>query len=227
MKPTKTPTSFSFSGIIILFISILIFSGSCVKQTTPTNPDPTKPNPPTNPANSQIIYTDVNPDSVILDSTLLRHYDLDLNNDGIIDFVFTETVYPAPPCRNQPAGTKYAGGVKPAGGSNNAIMYELSMDIARPLDSLSVIDSNANWTTDSLNKLFYLVVNGPPAECNTREGAWFYGADKYLGLKFIKNDSTYYGWARLRDGVYAASLTLIDYAYNNTPNQQILAGQTK
>ena len=106
-------------------------------------------------------------------------------------------------------------------------MFEQSMDIARPLDSLTPIDSNANWTTDSLNTLFYLVVQGPPAECNTNEGAWFYGTDKYLGIKFIKSDSTHYGWLRLRDGVYAASLTLIGFAYNSIPNQPILAGQTK
>ncbi|HEX4375153.1 MAG TPA: hypothetical protein VHZ50_17740, partial [Puia sp.] len=199
MKKKINKNTFSFSELIIFFF--LIFSSSCQKKTIPTNPDPTKSTLPSSPTASQIIYTDVNPDSVILDSTLLRHYNFDLNNDGIIDFVFTETIYPAPACRNQPTGTIYAGHIKPASGTNNAIIYELSADIARPLDSLSIIDSNANWTTDSLNKLFYLVVAGPPAECNTREGAWFYGADKYLGLKFIINNNTYYGWARLRDGV--------------------------
>jgi hypothetical protein len=223
MRSAKTPINFSYTSLIIPFISILIFSSSCVKQTTPV----TKTSPPANPPSPQIIYTDVNPDSVILDSTLHRLYDFDLNNDGIIDFVFTETLGAATPCRTQTDGTKYAGHIKPASGSNNAIIYDGDVDIALPLDSLSLIDSNANWTTDSLNKLFYLVVAGSPAECYTSEGAWFYGADKYLGLKFIKNGNTYYGWARLRDGVFAASLTLIDYAYNNIPNQQILAGQTK
>ena len=116
MKSTKTPTSFSYASMIILAISILIFSSNCQKKNIPANPDPTKPTPPTNPAGSQIIYTDVNSDSVILDSTLRRHYDLDLNNDGIIDFVFTETVNPAPPCRNKPAGTIYGGSIKPAHG---------------------------------------------------------------------------------------------------------------
>jgi hypothetical protein len=226
MTPIKTLTNFSYAGIIIFFISILIWGNSCVKQTTPTitNPDSTKLTPPPDP---QIIYTDVNPDSVILDSTLQSHYDLDLNNDGIIDFVFTETSGAATPCRTQTAGAEYAGHVKPASGSNNAIIFDLSMDIARSLDSLSLIDSNANWTSDSLSKLFYLVVIGAPVECNSNEGAWFYGTDKYLGIKFIKNDNTYYGWIRLRDGVDAASLTLISYAYNKKAGQQILAGQTK
>ena len=37
------------------------------------------------PAKAQIVYTDINPDTTI---SYGKEYDLDLNNDGITDFMF-------------------------------------------------------------------------------------------------------------------------------------------
>ena len=56
--------------------------------------------------------------------------------------------------------------------------------------------------------------------------------DRYLGLKFVINGKTHYGWARLnvsvkaRDGVNITA-TLTGYAYETIPNKAIIAGKTK
>ena len=57
-------------------------------------------------------------------------------------------------------------------------------------------------------------------------GQWINTADGYLGLKLISGSSIYYGWARLRVARFVTSFTIMDYAYNSTPNQFILAGDT-
>src|ERR1700689_236564 len=100
MKRQINKISSAFNKLIILFF--LIFAISCQKGNN-QNPGKT-----TNPGGSNIIYTDVNPDSVILDSNSQRKYNLDLNNDGIADFVFTETGEPATDCRAA-TGITYSG----------------------------------------------------------------------------------------------------------------------
>ena len=52
---------------------------------------------------------------------------------------------------------------------------------------------------------------------------------RYLGLRFSLDGATYYGWARLSipdSPLIVASFTLKDHAYNSTPDEFILAGDT-
>ena len=221
MKSPKTLPIIYYPGLLIWFIFPATINTGCQKQIIPSAKTDSSGLTLT-----KIVYTDLNPDSVIISPSRLL-YKLDLDKDGKTDFVFTETASRATACRNNASGTTYSGHVQGASGTNNAIIFDLSMDIARPLDSPSVIDASANWTSVSLPNLFYVVITGPPAQCNSNSGAWFYSTDKYLGLKFIKNGNTYYGWAKLQYGVTVPSLTLKGYAYNSVPNQSIFAGQTK
>ncbi|MBI1836683.1 MAG: T9SS type A sorting domain-containing protein [Flavobacteriia bacterium] len=48
------------------------------------------------------------------------------------------------------------------------------------------------------------------------------GIDQYLGCKFNVGANTYYGWIRVQ--LNGTVLTFKDYAYNNTPNTAINAG---
>jgi hypothetical protein len=234
MKSTKTPTNFSYSGMIILFISILIFSSGCVKQTTPPNSNPTKPTTPTSPAGSNIIYTDVNPDSSILLAT--DSFNLDLNNDGVTDFEFNKQLSSSE-CRSpeQPTFTFHIHlSVTPAN-AGSAIMTNTSNLLALALDSSTPIGPDSLWATTSE----VLLEGGAISNCTNvsgHAGYWIDVSDKYIGLKFIKDNNTYYGWARLSSTysvvspsilIIGGELILKDYAYNNVPNQPILAGQTK
>jgi hypothetical protein len=234
MKSTKTPTNFPYSGTIILFISILIFSSSCVKQTAAPNSNPTKPNPPSSPTGSNIIYTDVNPDSATLLST--DSFNLNLNNDGVTDFEFNKSLSSSE-CRSpeQPTFTFHIHlSVTPAK-AGNAIMTNSSNLLALALDSSTPIGPDSLWATTSE----VLLEGGAISNCTSvmgHAGYWINISDKYIGLKFIKDNNTYYGWARLTSTYSAISassliiggdLIIKDYAYNNVPNQPIVAGQNK
>lgn len=62
-------------------------------------------------------------------------------------------------------------------------------------------------------------------------GPWANGGkgvtNRFLGLAFVINGQTHYGWARLNQGGYRACTGLLTgYAYETTPNKAIATGQT-
>jgi hypothetical protein len=213
--------------IVIIIFSVFIFNVGCSKHTS-QNPGQTIR------ANSKIIYTDVTPDSAILSTT--DSFNLDLNNDGITDFVFKRTTRGGECGGDDLFGYGYRYyinlSVVPGNEKNGVITYALA------LDSSADIISESLWTTVSqtlINGMFASSgrCNGLPANPS---GDWINVMDKYLGLKFMKDNNTYYGWARLSSSytrkqgsvfITSGQLTLKDYAFNSIPNQPILAGQTK
>jgi hypothetical protein len=59
-------------------------------------------------------------------------------------------------------------------------------------------------------------------------GQWAYTKDRYLGLKFLIDGQTHYGWARLSVPTWgAAGATITGYAYETIPNKPIITGETK
>jgi hypothetical protein len=63
------------------------------------------------------------------------------------------------------------------------------------------------------------------AECNGN----FLNQTGYIALQLSNLDETYYGWVRISAENYNRKdvrLTVHDWAYNNTPGQEILTGQT-
>jgi len=233
MKSQKTKKISDFISILIFTITVLLFNGSCSKGTN--SPDPGKPIT----GSSTIVYTDVKPDSVILKNRT-DSFNLDLNNDGIIDFVFNRSTNGGICGGNDLFGYSYRYytnlSVIPANG-NNEIISDGSYALA--LDASSAIVSDSLWATVS-----QMLINGTVSTSGRCTGLppsagdhWINVSDKYLGLKFIKDNNTYYGWARLSSSyslnsvpyrhLIIGQLILKDYAYNIIPNQPILAGQTK
>jgi hypothetical protein len=59
-------------------------------------------------------------------------------------------------------------------------------------------------------------------------GQWLYTKDRYLGLKFLIDGQTHYGWARLSVPAWVAQgATITGYAYETIPNKPIITGKTK
>ncbi len=50
--------------------------------------------------------------------------------------------------------------------------------------------------------------------------------NRYLGLRFVTQGKTHYGWARLTVPPGSAAGTLTGYAYETIPNKSIIAGKT-
>jgi hypothetical protein len=151
------------------------------------------------PAEAEIVYTPVNVAIGPRTSFLL-----DLNNDGISDFLITNWEYGQTEHLgiNQEApadGVLGRGAALPAGvriGPKGAFVGYGTMAFQ---DSVSGIS-------------FY-------------DGPWKDAHNRYLGLKFSINGETHYGWARLtvtaKRGIFA---TLTGYAYETVPNKTIMAG---
>jgi len=60
-------------------------------------------------------------------------------------------------------------------------------------------------------------------------GNWNHTTNRFLGMRFQINGETHYGWLRLsvqQRGRYTIVATINGFAYETTPNQSLLAGQT-
>jgi len=214
----------SISLKLLLFVAMFVGNIQCRKQFQPVITAPGAPGLAKSSAvAATIIYTDLNPDvtKICNQYNTPQTFNLDLNKDGTIDFQI--------------------------GGYANHISFNLSVGVAisslntnkvacgsLPPDSLplamnpgTAISSNLNWV--NVKQPLGMVLRAYHSPNIHWWGNWTDSTDHYLGLKIIKGSNTYYGWVRLSVSVTAgqSSVTIKDYAYNSTPNQQILAGQTK
>jgi hypothetical protein len=184
-------------------------------------------------ANAQIVYTDIIPDTVL---TNPGNYNLDLNNDGQIDFTFYGHLY---------AFTCGGGGCPVSVDSStisptslNWVSDTVNGQVAK-LNSGDLINASSPlWTNDPSQALyiiratcaFQVACVSPPFGTRPTQlmpnGIWSNVSEKYVALKIQVSGNIYYGWARLDVGFLGNPITIKDYAYNSIPNQPILAGQT-
>ncbi len=163
---------------------------------------------------SLIVYTDIEPDFNSQDGT--DSYDLDLNNDLIVDFILKSD------------SDEYEDWFEirePNGIGNGSISVSPYFTHPLPLDGDSKIYDLAGYRNDESYEPWGIFVVG---ECIGGESDcienWKDNGESYLGLKFDINGKQHYGWARL-DVTSAFQWVIKDYAYNATPNSPILAGQ--
>lgn len=164
-------------------------------------------------AEAQIIYTDINPDYSYPDFTS-GLYLLDINNDGIADFEFHTKGYNGD---GNYGFCDWTSKYVEALGSNEI------MNQGQPVDNGFLIGSQQNWNQDAeMVKLYctYVSYQGGFCDCN------YYGywddaiGSKFMGLIFVKDNLTYYGWIRLTANAHKFA----DYAFHNIPNDPIAAG---
>ncbi len=77
-------------------------------------------------------------------------------------------------------------------------------------------ETSGTWTSAYLA---YLALNNWGAE-----GNWIGVTDRFLGLRFLRDGSWYYGWARLDIDEPPTHFVLKDYAYQDAPGVAIDAG---
>ncbi len=85
----------------------------------------------------------------------------------------------------------------------------------KPIASGELIDATGNWGQ---------TVSFPYTPCST----WPIGTERYIGVRFKKNNQWHYGWVcmiRLQPVGVNNGFTVKDYAYNTIQNQGIKAGQ--
>jgi len=168
-------------------------------------------------ADAQIVYTPVKPAFVGSDTT----YNLDLNNDGIVDFkiIQTHTSF-----RN--GGTNYSFSAH-GGEFVGAIAMSSNALIGKPFYYGSAINANNvgsyGWAKGQSFEYEKWQLRGNDDSSFYSGGPWRFNSDtSYVPLKLVDNGNTYYGWVRLYIG---GSFIVTGYAYNSVPDSGIYAGQ--
>jgi len=176
---------------------------------------------------------------------------LDLNHDGIADFVLSNFFQYATESRASVAsllvsasgvmrnqvwgqGTNYGRGRL---ASALKAGYSVRADKARfqksPTDLMEqLVVAWRPW--DRPAKTYYYCSTWPPGCASNKLGQWLYTKNRYLGLKFVIKGEIHYGWARAtvsrtskRSGDNSITATLTGYAYETVPNKPIITGKTK
>lgn len=223
MKNTGTVLLMSF---LLLIISCdksdeleAIANDSSIEEESPQDKEPPKDNqsPPVNESptdESNIIYTDIEPD--LNGKNIKDSYNLDLNNDNIIDFTlssFNDSLVDWLLISTNPNNKNGIMSVAPW------YTHPVPLDSGQEIFNLRGYRDGEfyeTWSVFNVGRCFA----GEP-ECSYD---WENKVDKYVGLRFFVKGETHYGWARIE--VSSPSQWVIkDYAYNATPNKPILAGQ--
>lgn len=168
---------------------------------------------------AKVIYTPVH---IHIPPT--QNYRLDINQDGTIDFTFTNAL--------KGWSSSYWNSFVEDAGDLNAVVGDASVlrrgAVIGPTDAFEqfsqVMLSARRWcyrTSGGGGNCSYTAVGG---NWNRKDG--------YLGLKFFVNGKVHYGWLRLKvgwskkEGTPLIHSFLQGYAYEAIPNKAIIAGKT-
>lgn len=176
-------------------------------------------------AKANIVYTDI-PDQTF--STNGQFYDLDLNNDGTMDFRLSITkILQSNQYSSYTTGIKLnAVSIQPFN-NNEAIITGGAYIDALVLNT--PINQAANWNVNANNlgyfySYFYISSSGWGFNSSNSNGNWNNQQNKYIGLKLKVSGKNYYGWFRLDVANQYESFTVKDFAYQDCPDIPIKAG---
>ena len=98
------------------------------------------------------------------------------------------------------------------------------------LNDGDVIDPKVGFLDSNSQSLIFsekITTEGGSSTQLYNDGYWFGGqTDKYLGFRFNIQNEPHYGWLRMDVSSDNQSFTVKDFAFNLTPHEEILAGQT-
>jgi hypothetical protein len=142
---------------------------------------------------------------------------IDLNNDGIPDFeVFRR------PCGSSHSGCMdlnplVAGnGFRPDGDEVAAGFFGVPVGAG---EKFLTGDGKSSYGN-------VMVLDGAYGPYSWSGGPWAHSTNRYLGLRFMINGQTHYGWARLSINDLHGPSVLTGYAYETIPNKTIIEGDT-
>jgi len=170
------------------------------------------------PAEAKIVYTPANQD------LLKGQFDLDLNNDGKIDFTFTGS-FMSTGCGEFGNAITASLTVVPISGNGYEGRKAARLGMGSPISGDQKFFAPAAQMASVIRHC---------AQVPTFTGNWVVRgmADGYLGLKFKIRGKDHYGWAHIKTNLAIGricwfSAGLIGYAYETIAGKSIKAGQTK
>jgi hypothetical protein len=177
----------------------------------------------TQPAEAKIVYTPANV-SIVPNNKI----PLDLNHDGVADFSFKDGTF-----RTSFGGGGGALSIIPAQATNEIWGHLLfARQNASALYAGVRVGAKGKFAPGA-NLMASTQINSgrPPGGPGTCSGPWANVTSRYLGLKFVIQGKTHFGWARLSVSCPQQSLTvtatLTGYAYETTAGKAIRTGQRK
>jgi hypothetical protein len=169
------------------------------------------------PAEASIVYRSVNV-PIPVNGGLIQ---MDLNNDGVNDFAFSYFSY-----QTHGLGDVFLK-VQPDQAANEIDDHTSQGHVcAAALFKGVRVGPKSRFHQDPAKGLYMWFKGfGGSQTGNTFFGPWlFLRGQRYLGLKFVVNGETHFGWARLKLGITGTTLT--GYAYETVPNMPIITGKT-
>ncbi len=158
-------------------------------------------------AMGQVDYTDIDPDETIDDTS----YDVDFNNDGTIDFTITNSGASGAAVRMYNTQSNSVLGANFGGNYNYPYVLVNSAPIA----------SSGNFTAHP----YYQTLNWNG--CAYTNSNWCGGiTDAFVGVRFNVGAEQHYGWIQLDVPADATTFTIKGFAFEATPDTEILAGDT-
>jgi hypothetical protein len=162
-------------------------------------------------AEAKVVYT---PAHVVIDQGM--KFDLDVNHDGVVDFVFSN------------GGTTFGFiqlfGVSPQNHLNAVVNEGICI-------SSNLFPRNAPAALPAGHEIGRQLKFAPYGQCMRSffyydiQGYWKHATNKYLGLAMRIDGQIHYGWARLNtSGVLNFQAVLTGYAYETEPGKSIVAG---
>jgi hypothetical protein len=162
-------------------------------------------------AEAKVVYT---PAHVVMDQG--TKFDLDVNHDGLVDFVFSN------------GGTTFGFielfGVSPQNHLNAVVNEGICI-------SSNLFPRNAPAALPAGHEIGKQLKFAPYGQCMRSffyydvQGHWQQVMNKYLGLAMRIDGQIHYGWARLStSGVLNFQAVLTGYAYETEPGKSIVAG---
>ena len=157
---------------------------------------------------------------------------LDLNNDGINDFIvkdFFSGFQIQPQTCGGSSCFRYSGRLQVRARANNQVegVDPFGLKLTKALPANSQVGPSASFLpaggTDLMRSCW------DSNDSYGGRGYWLNGKKQFLGLKFMINGQTHYGWARLTTGVdpfCKVKAVLTGYAYESDPDTPILTGAT-
>jgi len=168
------------------------------------------------PAAAAVIHTDLDPDFYLHNSS----YDIDLNNDSIIDFNLTQS-------EGYSNSNEYYSYLDFTSYNGNGATLSSPLALGDTIDGNTTFEDNDRLS--SFERIYHITGSNKygPTGYYTHDysGGWNNVADGYLGLELSIGNNTYYGWADL--DVYSDSNAYLrEYAFEDWANSGIVAGAT-
>lgn len=164
--------------------------------------------------NAQIIYNDIADctTTIIANDSQMQLCSIDFNNDGQRDYSVRWDDF---------GNNNWFIHLVPQNFFSDAVAVKATsnsfqVSYAKSFSLNQTIGSSENWD------------GSEPLIGDNEDGNFLNLGDKYLGVKFTKNGSVYYGWVLVNFSQTGntRSLTVKSHAYNSSAGQSILAGQT-